>query len=176
MPLSPRRFPRALQLAELELALAALEELEARDHTIGRQWQQARTRRVQAVLAERRYQQEVDLRNDWSPHQALNGVLECGVASILRNSKQQPQSFSASMRELQPLSKKQSPRPGQKRFPQLWHAQRRQAAKEIAGEDVAAAHWRHYRPMSAPKQLLVHIRWQGNACTDLILTLPPNIK
>jgi hypothetical protein len=28
---------------------------------------------------------------------------------------------------------------------------------------------------SAPKQLLIHIRWEGNACIDLILTLPPNI-
>jgi hypothetical protein len=27
----------------------------------------------------------------------------------------------------------------------------------------------------APKQLLIHIRWQGNACTDLTLTLPPDI-
>jgi hypothetical protein len=28
---------------------------------------------------------------------------------------------------------------------------------------------------SVPKQLLVHIRWQGNACTDLTLHLPPSI-
>jgi hypothetical protein len=26
-----------------------------------------------------------------------------------------------------------------------------------------------------PKQLLVHIRWQGGACTDLTVPLPPNI-
>jgi hypothetical protein len=48
---------QALQPAELELALAALEELEARDHTIGRQWQMRLERaEYEAALAERRYQ------------------------------------------------------------------------------------------------------------------------
>ena len=28
---------------------------------------------------------------------------------------------------------------------------------------------------TAPKQLLVHIRWQGGACTERIVQLPPNI-
>jgi DNA repair exonuclease SbcCD ATPase subunit len=51
---------QALQPAELELALAALEELEARDHTVGRQWQMRLERaEYEAELAERRYQ-EVD--------------------------------------------------------------------------------------------------------------------
>jgi hypothetical protein len=51
---------RALQPAELKLALAALEELEARDHTVGRQWQMRLERaEYEAELAERRYQ-EVD--------------------------------------------------------------------------------------------------------------------
>src|SRR5207237_6830036 len=50
----------ALQPAELELALAALQELEARDQAILRQWQM-RLERAEygAALAERRYQ-EVD--------------------------------------------------------------------------------------------------------------------
>ena len=50
----------ALQPAELELALAALEELEVRDGTIFRQWQMRLERaEYEAALAERRYQ-EVD--------------------------------------------------------------------------------------------------------------------
>src|SRR5439155_24844539 len=50
----------ALQPAELELALAALQELEARDQAILRQWQMRLERaEYEAALAERRYQ-EVD--------------------------------------------------------------------------------------------------------------------
>ena len=51
---------KALQPAELKLALAALHELEVRDQTIFRQWQMRLERaEYEAALAERRYQ-EVD--------------------------------------------------------------------------------------------------------------------
>src|SRR4051794_31595448 len=51
---------KALQPAEIELALAALQELESRDRTISRQWQMRLERAAyEAALAERRYQ-EVD--------------------------------------------------------------------------------------------------------------------
>src|SRR5260370_34531728 len=51
---------QALQPAALELALAALRELESRDQTILRQWQMRLERaEYEAALAERRYQ-EVD--------------------------------------------------------------------------------------------------------------------
>ena len=54
---------KALQPAELEIALAALRELEGRDQTILRQWQMRLERaRYEAALAERRYQ-EVDPSN-----------------------------------------------------------------------------------------------------------------
>ena len=51
---------KALQPGELELALAALQELEARDQSILRQWQMRLERaEYESALAERRYQ-EVD--------------------------------------------------------------------------------------------------------------------
>src|SRR5580700_9948053 len=51
---------KALHPAEIELALAALEELESRDRTISHQWQMRLERaEYEAALAERRYQ-EVD--------------------------------------------------------------------------------------------------------------------
>jgi FAD/FMN-containing dehydrogenase len=54
---------KALQPAELELALAALRELESRDQTIMRQWQMRLERaEYEVALAERRYQ-EVDPSN-----------------------------------------------------------------------------------------------------------------
>jgi|SRR5438067_1539281 len=47
---------KALQPAELELALAALAELESRDQALGRQWQMRIERaEYEAALAERRY-------------------------------------------------------------------------------------------------------------------------
>ena len=47
---------KALQPAELEIALAALQELESRDQTISRQWQMRLERaEYEAALAERRY-------------------------------------------------------------------------------------------------------------------------
>ena len=53
----------ALQPAELELALAAVQELETRDQAIMRQWQMRLERaEYEAALAERRYQ-EVDPSN-----------------------------------------------------------------------------------------------------------------
>src|SRR3989442_15475521 len=54
---------KALQPAELELALAALHELESRDQSILRQWQMRLERaEYEVALAERRYQ-EVDPAN-----------------------------------------------------------------------------------------------------------------
>jgi hypothetical protein len=54
-----RTVPRkGLQPAELELALAALQELETRDQAIMRQWQMRLERaEYDAALAERRYQE-----------------------------------------------------------------------------------------------------------------------
>src|SRR5437870_2270160 len=55
-----REVLKALQPAELELALAAMQELESRDQTILRQWQMRLERaEYEAALAERRYH-EVD--------------------------------------------------------------------------------------------------------------------
>src|SRR5260370_3864818 len=49
---------KALRPAEIELALAALQELESRDRTISRQWQMRLERAAyEAALAGRRYQE-----------------------------------------------------------------------------------------------------------------------
>jgi len=62
---------KALQPAELELALAALHELESRDQAILRQWQMRLPRaEYEVALAERRYQ-EVD-----PAHRLVAGTLE----------------------------------------------------------------------------------------------------
>jgi DNA invertase Pin-like site-specific DNA recombinase len=162
---------KAMQPAELELALAALEELEERDHTIGRQWQMRLERaEYEAALAERRYQ-EVD------PSQRLvAATLERRWNTALLHCeelKQQAAEFQHQHARVATPEQKAKVLALAKDLPQLWHAPSTQAKDRkrmlrLFIKDITVE-------KSAPKQLLVHIRWQGNTCTDLILTLPPNI-
>src|SRR5437764_2427064 len=162
----------ALQSAELELALAALQELEARDQTILRQWKMRLERaEYEAALAERRYQ-EVD------PSQRL-------VAATLERR------WNAALLQLEELKKqaaefqRQEARvatPEQKAkvlalardLPRLWHAPTTQAKDRkrmlrLLIKDITVE-----KP-SARKLLVAHIRWQGGACSALHLQLPPKI-
>ena len=162
---------KALQPAELELALAALQELETRDQAILRQWQMRLERaEYEAALAERRYQ-EVD------PAQRL-------VASTLERR------WNDALLQLQDLKKqveevlRQEARvatPEQKKkvlalardLPRVWHAPTTQAKDRkrmlrLLIKDITVE-----KPQ--PKQLLVHIRWQGGASTDRSIQLPLNI-
>jgi DNA invertase Pin-like site-specific DNA recombinase len=159
-----------LQPAELELALAALQELESRDQTILRQWQMRLERaEYEAALAERRYQ-EVD------PSQRL-------VAATLERR------WNAALLQLEELKKqaaefqRQKARvatPEQKAkvlalardLPRLWHAPTTQAKDRkrmlrLLIKDITVE-----KPNQ--KQLAVHIRWQGGACSDLCVQIPPN--
>ena len=116
---------QALQPAELELALAALEELEARDHTIGRQWQMRLERaEYEAALAERRYQ-EVD------PSQRLvAATLERRWnAALLRceELKQQAAEFQRQHARVATPEQKAKVLALAKDLPQLWHAPTTQA-------------------------------------------------
>jgi hypothetical protein len=160
-----------LQPAELELALAALEELEARDHTIGRQWQMRLERaEYDAALAERPYQ-EVD------PSQRLvAATLERRWNAALlhwEELKQQASEFQRQQARVATPEQKAKVLAPAKDLPQLWHAPTTQAKDRkrmlrLLIKDITV------EKSSAPKQLLVHIRWQGNACTNLTLQLPPN--
>jgi DNA invertase Pin-like site-specific DNA recombinase len=163
---------QTLQPAELELALAALEELEARDHTIGRQWQMRLERaEYEAALAERRYQ-EVD------PSQRLVATtLERRWNDALlrwEELKQQATEFQRQHARVATPEQRAKVLALAKDLPQLWRApttqpKDRKRMLRLLIKDVTV------EKSSIPKQLLVHIRWQGNACTDFTLQLPPNI-
>jgi hypothetical protein len=116
---------RALQPAELELALAALEELEARDHTIGRQWQMRLERaEYEAALAERRYQ-EVDrsqrLVAATSERRWNAALLHC------EELKQQAAEFQRQHARVATPEQKAKVLALAKDLPQLWHAPTTQA-------------------------------------------------
>jgi DNA invertase Pin-like site-specific DNA recombinase len=163
---------KALQPAELELALAALAELESRDQALGRQWQMRIERaEYEAALAERRYL-EVD------PSQRL-------VASTLERR------WNDALLQLEDLKKqaaelqRQEARvatPEQKAkvlalardLPRLWHAPTTQAKDRkrmlrLLLKDITV------EKLSPLQQLQVHIRWQGGANISLSVPLPPKI-
>jgi DNA invertase Pin-like site-specific DNA recombinase len=163
---------KALQPAELELALAALEELESRDKTLSRQWQMRLERaEYEAALAERRYQ-EVD------PSQRL-------VASTLERRwneallhvedlKKQAAEFQRQEARVSTPEQKAKVLTLAKDLPRVWHAPTTQAKDRkrmlrLLIKDITVE-----KPLH-PKQLLAHIRWQGGACTSLSVELPPNM-
>jgi len=162
---------QALKPAELELALAALEELEARDHTIGRQWQMRLERaEYEAALAERRYQ-EVD------PSQRLvAATLERRWNDALlrwEELKQQAAEFQRQHTRAATPEQKAKVLALAKDLPKLWHAPTTQAKDRkqmlrLLIKDITVE-------KSAPKQLSAHIRWQGNASTHLTILLPANV-
>jgi DNA invertase Pin-like site-specific DNA recombinase len=163
---------QALQPAEIELALAALQELESRDRTISRQWQMRLERaEYEAALAERRYQ-EVD------PSQRLvAGTLERRWNDALlqwEDLKKQAAEFLRQEARVATPEQKAQVLALARDLPRVWHAPTTQAKDRkrmlrLLIKDITVE-----KP-PRPKQLLVHIRWQGGACTDICVQLPPNI-
>jgi DNA invertase Pin-like site-specific DNA recombinase len=160
----------ALQPAELELALSALQELESRDQTILRQWQMRLERaEYEAALAERRYQ-EVD------PSQRLvTATLErrWNAALLqLEELKKQAAEFQRQEARVATPEQKAKVLALARDLPRLWHASTTQAKDRkrmlrLLIKDITVE-----KPNQ--KQLAVHIRWQGGACSDLCVQIPPN--
>jgi DNA invertase Pin-like site-specific DNA recombinase len=161
----------ALQPAELELALAAMDELQARDDALARQWHLRLERaEYEAQLAERRYQ-EVDPANRLvaaTLEQRWNEALERLAALKEQFAQRQREQARVLTREqkTQVLALAQD-------FPRLWHAPTTEAKDRkrmlrLLIKDITVE-----KP--APKQVLLHIRWQGGACTDASVSLPPSV-
>src|SRR5664279_1201745 len=163
---------KALQPAELELALAALQELESRDQTLLRQWQMRLERaQYEAALAERRYQ-EVD------PSQRLvAGTLERrwnDALLQLDEIKQQAAEFQRQEARVATPEQKAKVLALARDLPRLWHAPTTQAKDRKRMLRLLLKDITIEKPANQ-KQLLVHIRWQGGACSDVSVQLPPSI-
>jgi DNA invertase Pin-like site-specific DNA recombinase len=158
-----------LRPEELGLALRALQHLEERDAAVLHQWQMRLQRmEYEAALAERRYQ-EVDpsnrlvartLEQRWN--QALSQLEELRkqYAEIERNDTRvtTPEQKARVMA----LAKD---------FPRLWKApstpaKDRKRMLRLLIRDITVE--RH----GTTKQVILHIRWQGGACTDVQVDLP----
>jgi len=158
-----------LQPAELALAVNALEELEARDQTLLRQWHMRLERaEYEADLAERRYQ-EVDPANRLvatTLEQRWNSALQA-----LEAVRQQYADFERQhARAVTPEQKARILALAQD-LPRLWQApttaaQDRKRMLRMLIKDVTVE-----KP-SAPHQACLHIRWQGGACSSVSVDLP----
>jgi DNA invertase Pin-like site-specific DNA recombinase len=160
---------KALRPAELQLALAALQELEARDQGILRQWQMRLERaEYEAALAERRYQ-EVDPAN-----RLVANTLERRWNETLlhlQDLKKQAAEFQRQEARVFTPEQKAKVLALARDFPRLWHAPSTQAKDRkrmlrLLIKDITV------NKLIEQRQLSVHIRWQGGACTDLLVQLP----
>jgi hypothetical protein len=161
-----------LQPAELELALAALQELETRDQAIMRQWQMRLERaEYETALAERRYQ-EVDPSN-----RLVASTLERrwnDALVQLQDLKKQAGEFQLQEARVATPEQKEKVLALARDLPRLWHApttlaKDRKRMLRLLIKDITVE-----KP-AEPKQLLIHIRWQGGASTDRCVPLPRNI-
>jgi hypothetical protein len=163
---------KVLQPVELELALAALQELETHDQAIMRQWQMRLERaEYEAALAERRYQ-EVDPSN-----RLVASTLERrwnDALLQLEELKKQAGEFHHQHARVATPEQKEKVLALARDLPRLWYApttsaKDRKRMLRLLIKDITV------EKSAVPKQLLVHIRWQGGACTDHCVQLPPNI-
>jgi DNA invertase Pin-like site-specific DNA recombinase len=163
---------KALKPAELELALAALNELEQRDQAIMRQWQMRIERaEYECALAERRYE-EVDpsnrlvaasLERRWN--EALLHLDKVKAeAAAFQNQKarvvtpEQKSKILALARDL----------------PRVWRAATTQAKDRkrmlrLLIRDITV------EKLPDTRQVVLHVRWQGGACSDTTVELPRRI-
>jgi DNA invertase Pin-like site-specific DNA recombinase len=159
----------ALRPAELKLAVTALEELEQRDRAIMRQWHMRIERAdYEVALAERRYQ-ECDPAN-----RLVAGTLERrwnDALLRLESIRTEAAQFQSQKARIVTAGQKAQVLALARDLPRLWRAATTQAKdrkrmlrlliKDITVERLQAA-----------RQLVLHIRWQGDTTTDTIVNLP----
>ncbi len=163
---------KALKPAELELALAAMGELEQRDQAIMHQWQMRVERaEYEAALAERRYE-EADPSN-----RLVTGTLERRWNEALIRLEQikaeAAQFHDRNARVATPEQRTQILALARD-LPRLWRARTTQAKDRkrmlrLLIRDITV------EKLPAQRQAILHIRWQGGACTDTTVQLPAPI-
>jgi hypothetical protein len=159
----------ALQPAELELALTALNELEQRDHAIMRQWHMRIERaEYEVALAERRYQ-ECDPAN-----RLVAGTLERrwnDAMLRLDEIKTQAAEFQSQKAHVATSEQKAQVLALARNLPRLWRApttsaKDRKRMLRLLIRDITV------EKLSDTRQAVLHIRWQGSACSDITVDLP----
>jgi hypothetical protein len=166
------RMLEVMNSENLQLALASHDELEQRDESLTRQWRMRLERaEYEADLAQRRYEQ-VDpgqrlvaaaLERRWNEalqrveevHQQMQGFQRCQTRTFTPEQREQIRCLAAD-------------------FPRLWRsdstsAKDRKRMLRLLLEDITVE--RH----SELRQAVLHVRWSGGACEDLVAELPAKI-
>jgi len=163
---------KALRPAELELALAALHELGQRDQALMCQWQMRVERaEYEAALAERRYE-EADPSN-----RLVTGTLERRwneALTRLEQIKTEAAMFRGRKARVATPEQKAKALALARDLPRLWHARTTQAKDRkrmlrLLIRDITV------EKLPAQRQIVLHVRWQGGACTDTTVSLPAPI-
>lgn len=168
-PLVTRRVLEALQPAQLEIALQAIQQLEQRQATVDRQWRMRLERAAyEAQLAQRRYE-EVDPAN-----RLVAATLERRWNEALVKLQQLQEQLAAEQQK-QPLAitaaQHAQIRALAHDLPRLWHApttqhKDRKRVLRLLLKDITVEKRRDSR------QVVLHLRWQGGACEDLSCLAP----
>ncbi|UUM21569.1 recombinase family protein [Mycoavidus sp. SF9855] len=163
---------KVLRPAELKLALAAFKELEQRDQAIMRQWQMRIERaQYEAALAERRYQ-ECDPAN-----RLVASTLERRWNEAMLRVEQiaaEAAQFEAQKARVATPEQKTKVLALARNLPRLWQAPSTQAKDRkrmlrFLIRDITV------EKLPDQRQLILHVRWQGGACTNVNVNLPKPI-
>jgi DNA invertase Pin-like site-specific DNA recombinase len=165
------RLVTAVTPVTIDLALAALADLETRDREIGGQWRMRIERaRYEADLAERRYE-SVDPGNRLiaaTLEQRWNDALQ-----RLHDLEAELAAFEQQTMRVVTAEQKQQIMQLAEDFPRLWtaptttHRDRKRILRLLV-RDVTVSNG------PEPKIIRLHIRWQGGATETLEVLLPPN--
>ena len=164
------RVLEVLQPAQIQIALKAQAAVKNQDKAIDRQWQMRLERaEYETQLAQRRYE-EVDpanrlvaasLERRWN--EALVRVEQLKEEYAQRQSAENPALTPEQKDRIRQLARD---------LPRLWKAPTTQAKDRkrilrLLIQDITV------EKLSDPKQVVLHLRWQGGACENIPIRLPP---
>jgi DNA invertase Pin-like site-specific DNA recombinase len=165
------RIFEIIQPKQIEIAIKAMEELQKRQNSIDTQWRMKIERaQYEAHLAQRRYE-EVDpanrlvaatLEKRWN--EALSKLEEVKEAFSQYQSQKGIVVTEEQKAELRTLARD---------LPKLWKApttkaKDRKRILRLLIKDITV------EKLTIPKQVVLHVRWQGGAMEDIPVIIPPN--
>ncbi len=167
-----KRVVEVVNSHQIHLALDVLHELEQRDESLQGQWRMRLQRaEYEAQLAQRRYEQ-VDPANRLvaaSLEQRWNEAL-----SRLEETRQELADFQRGHSMTITTEQRAEILALAKDLPRLWNAPATPAKDKkrmlrLLVKDIAVER------LTEPRRVLLHIRWHGGACEDLVVDLPLRI-
>lgn len=156
---------------QIEIAIKAMEELQRRQNSIDMQWRMKIERaQYEAHLAQRRYE-EVDPAN-----RLVAATLEKRWNEALRKLEEIKETFSTYQRQkgiVVTEEQKAELRSLARDLPRLWKASTTKAKDRkrilrLLIKDITV------EKLPTPKQVVLHVRWQGGAVEDIPVIIPAN--